>query len=332
MLVDASTTRPTPDKRGNDVASLPLVSIGLPTYNSGSLVGQLLDSVVAQDYPNIEVVIADDCSSDNTAEVCRRYAEKYPFIAFHQNPANLGRVGNFLNALGKCSGEFVIWGDHDDQYAPTFISELVAALLARPGAVGAQGVIETRDNSGNLQRLVRLEGASSPNNQTPWQLAASLVRAHRARLRVKNNLLIHGVLRRSALLETIRAYPGLCVSERFWLAQMALAGPFVYVDKLLYFRTKVPTQGRYDNEATDPFHKRTFGPLQTYLIAMQLGVSIARSRIVPLRRKPYAVLLPATYLWDVWMGSASRQLNRLRQGLPDPLVRRLRRVKQRLSR
>ena len=53
-----------------------MVSIGIPTYNRERLIGRAIESALSQDYPNIEIVVSDNASTDATAEVCRRYAQE----------------------------------------------------------------------------------------------------------------------------------------------------------------------------------------------------------------------------------------------------------------
>ena len=62
---------------------LPLVSVAMATYNGAKYIGEQLDSIIHQTYSNVEIVIVDDCSKDNTVAVVEQYQEKYPFIYLH---------------------------------------------------------------------------------------------------------------------------------------------------------------------------------------------------------------------------------------------------------
>ena len=59
------------------MVNLPLVTIGLPVYNGEQWINQAIDSLIDQDYENIEIVIADDQSTDNTAKICKKYSKIY---------------------------------------------------------------------------------------------------------------------------------------------------------------------------------------------------------------------------------------------------------------
>lgn len=92
----------------------PLISIALCTHNGQSFLEQQLDSLIAQTYKNIEIIVVDDCSSDQTVEILETYAAKYPSIQLHKNKTRLGYNRNFEKALKFCKGELIAICDQDD--------------------------------------------------------------------------------------------------------------------------------------------------------------------------------------------------------------------------
>jgi glycosyltransferase involved in cell wall biosynthesis len=92
----------------------PLVSIGIPVYNGEEYLAQALDSVLGQDYSNLEIVISDNASTDGTSELCRRYAAADRRIRYFRNESNLGVVRNFGQAVLRSSGTYFMWLAHDD--------------------------------------------------------------------------------------------------------------------------------------------------------------------------------------------------------------------------
>jgi glycosyltransferase involved in cell wall biosynthesis len=92
----------------------PLVSIALCTYNGESYLKQQLDSLVGQTYPNIEIVVVDDASTDNTYDILAHYATRYPVFKLYKNEKNLGFIANFERATKLCTGELVALCDQDD--------------------------------------------------------------------------------------------------------------------------------------------------------------------------------------------------------------------------
>ena len=73
----------------------PLVSIGMPVFNGEKWVDRALDSLLKQDYPNIEIVISDNASLDNTLDIINKYDEQHKNISVIQNSINVGILNNF---------------------------------------------------------------------------------------------------------------------------------------------------------------------------------------------------------------------------------------------
>jgi glycosyltransferase involved in cell wall biosynthesis len=92
----------------------PLISIAVCTYNGEKFLAEQLNSLVNQTYRNLEIVVTDDCSKDETIELLNGYAAKYDFIKIYKNEENLGYVKNFEIALSLCSGDYIALCDQDD--------------------------------------------------------------------------------------------------------------------------------------------------------------------------------------------------------------------------
>lgn len=109
---------------------LPKVSIQIPTYNQAGLMEKAIQSCLAQDYQNLEIIVADDNSKDNTEEVVKKYLIDFR-VKYFKNPINLGRVDNYRNALQNLvTGDWVINLDGDDYFAVhNFISDAINELL-----------------------------------------------------------------------------------------------------------------------------------------------------------------------------------------------------------
>lgn len=103
----------------------PLVSIALCTYNGKDYIKEQLDSILVQTYPNLEVVIVDDCSSDGTIDILNHYKNKYPIIKLYQNEENLGFIRNFEKAISLTSGELIACSDQDDIWISNKIEKMV---------------------------------------------------------------------------------------------------------------------------------------------------------------------------------------------------------------
>ena len=109
-----------------------LVSILTPCYNTGAIVHRLFDSILAQDYPFVEVFAIDDGSTDNTQEVIKSYISKFSEKGYHLTYAyqpNSGQSVAINNGLKLVNGEFLCWPDSDDYYScSNAISTLVDTI------------------------------------------------------------------------------------------------------------------------------------------------------------------------------------------------------------
>ena len=99
------------------------ISVAVITYNQQDTIRQTLDSILCQkgDF-DLEVVVGEDCSKDNTLAICQEYVENYPdIVKLLSGPENLGITANYFRTLQACSGDVIgdIAGDDDycDEYA-----------------------------------------------------------------------------------------------------------------------------------------------------------------------------------------------------------------------
>lgn len=104
---------------------LPLVSICIPTFNGKKYISEALDSADAQTYKNLEIIISDDASTDQTLEIVKSFehTSKIPIRIFHHEPSGIG--ANWNNCIKKAKGEFIKFLFQDDILYPTCVAELV---------------------------------------------------------------------------------------------------------------------------------------------------------------------------------------------------------------
>lgn len=110
----------------------PLVSIGLPTYNGAKRIHRALNSIWAQNYPNLEVTICDNCSTDNTQELCEQLVREHPEVRYIRHKENLGILPNFEFALAQATGKYFMWLADDDALEPEVIFKYVDFLENNP--------------------------------------------------------------------------------------------------------------------------------------------------------------------------------------------------------
>jgi len=104
------------------------VSVVLPVYNGAAYVRQSIESCLAQTHSNIELVIVDDCSTDDTPSIIAEYARRDPRIIALRNEKNKRLPGTLNVGFAATSGKLLTWTSHDNYYAPTAIETMVRYL------------------------------------------------------------------------------------------------------------------------------------------------------------------------------------------------------------
>jgi glycosyltransferase involved in cell wall biosynthesis len=110
---------------------MPLVSICIPTYNGGQYLAECIESALAQSFGDIEVLVVDDCSSDNTVPIAHSYAGRDPRVRVSQNGSNLGLVDNWNHSVRLAQGEWVKFLHQDDRLVVDCVEQMLA--VAKPG-------------------------------------------------------------------------------------------------------------------------------------------------------------------------------------------------------
>ena len=105
-----------------------LISIVLPTYNGAKYLRESIDSVLAQDHTHFELIIIDDCSTDNTKEIVKEYLDKDARISYFRNEKNLKLPASLNRGFSLAKGTYLSWMSDDNIYSPTALSSLLAQL------------------------------------------------------------------------------------------------------------------------------------------------------------------------------------------------------------
>lgn len=105
-----------------------MISIALTTYNGAEYIGKQVDSILNQTIQDIELVVCDDCSTDNTVSVLDEYAQKDNRIHVYVNKHNIGFKKNFENTIKKTIGEYVALCDQDDIWLPDHLEMLLNGM------------------------------------------------------------------------------------------------------------------------------------------------------------------------------------------------------------
>ena len=126
----------------------PAISVLIPTYNYGRFLPQTIESILRQDFDDYELILSDDCSSDQTAAVLGAYADRDPRLRIQRHPQNLGMVPNWNWCLHQARGRYIKYVFGDDLLAhPSALSRLKNLLDENPRASLAASARITLDDT-----------------------------------------------------------------------------------------------------------------------------------------------------------------------------------------
>lgn len=205
-----------------------LLSVGLPVFNGEAYVADAIASVLGQQDVDLELVIADNGSTDQTEEVCREAIRGDDRARYVRSEVNRGAAWNFNRVVELATGFYFKWAAHDDLCSPGLAARCIDVLAEHPVVSLAFARVVDIGTQGDELR-------SRPS----YDLVHGVSPARRARTVLSTPtpcFEVFGVARRHQLLETdlIGSYTS---SDRTLIFEMALRGRFVEVqDELLYHR------------------------------------------------------------------------------------------------
>lgn len=124
------------------MSAAPLVSIGLPVRNGAATIAAALESLVAQDHPDIEVIVSDNASTDDTVAIVTRFAARDPRIRLIRQRRNIRMMANFHAVAAAARGPFFMWAAADDTRSPDYARLLLEGFARHPAAACVHGETE----------------------------------------------------------------------------------------------------------------------------------------------------------------------------------------------
>jgi glycosyltransferase involved in cell wall biosynthesis len=217
----------------------PLVSIGMPVYNGSEVMSEAIDSLLAQTMPDLELIISDNASTDNTKEICLDYASRDRRVRYVRNEANIGAFANFDRVVQLARGKYFMWASHDDLWEPDFIRacleplETTNAILAYPNTLAFYTDREDR------WTIAHDDIEQTLGTQSPVGRLAKVFRGS------EFWVLFYGLMR-TEIVQRVIPLPKARAPDMAFVALMALTGEFVHVPQVLFkFRGKERSTARY---------------------------------------------------------------------------------------
>ena len=133
----------------NDEAHEPAVTVGIPVFNGEAYISEAIDSVLAQTFRDIEILISDNASTDATPAICAAYAAKAAGrIRFVRQAENRGPFWNLKFVTDEARGGLLVWLAHDDSLEATYLEQCVQRLSANPRSVSVSSDFRIIDGQG----------------------------------------------------------------------------------------------------------------------------------------------------------------------------------------
>ncbi len=227
----------------------------MPVYNGSKWIGDAIESILEQSFTDLELIIADNVSTDGTEAICRSAAARDARVKYHRNSTNIGLYRNFDRVFELASGTYFKWAADSDFCLEGFFEKCVAALEDRPDVVLAypRAYLLLWGPDGKEVAVEYYEDFNLQDDRPSERFSKYLDRE-----RINN--VMHGIIRASALRKTslIRPMPA---SDISMIAELSLLGKFVEIPDRLFVR-------RFDPETS----------------SMMMNASKAAERDVPLGR------------------------------------------------
>jgi glycosyltransferase involved in cell wall biosynthesis len=251
----------------------PTLSIGIPVRNGARYLAHTLARLRAAELDDVEILISDNASSDETPDIVRSASTEDPRLRYVRQSDDIGPAENFNYVFRHTTGQFFSWLAYDDLFEPTFYRQMVDMLRARPDAAAAMCRVRLIDSSGDLlDHSDELVEGDHPDPIERFIRYAGF--AHWCQF-------CYGVARRSAM-EKTRLLGTFWSGDRLYCAELALAGPLLRQPETRYFVRQhtdrlTRRHGRRDRAAVQAYLTPSGSRAVTLYYTKQLWESLERA-------------------------------------------------------
>src|SRR5690606_25435394 len=186
----------------------------------------LIEAVPAQAYPNVELVICDNASTDGTEELCRTMAAADSRIVYHRHPVNVGLFNNFNSAARLARGEYFRWIGDDDTLAPDYVSRCMQVYRDDPRLVLVTTQINYVSSDGTSE-TAEYHGTALASDDPAERFAEMLRLLNESYATIDP---LYGLMRRATLVGIERH--NMYAEDQVLAARLALAGPWRHIPEI----------------------------------------------------------------------------------------------------
>ncbi len=251
------------------IGKQPTVSVGLPVYNGGVLLGEAIESILSQDFDNIELVISDNGSTDATQELCLKYQQLDRRVRYHRFEENLGAIKNFLRVLDLSIGPYFMWASYDDLHEKSFVRKCLQKLESDSSIALVYPRTKVLDHQSKLGGIAN--DKVNANQEDPLKRFQHLI----CEIGMCN--LFYGLYRTEIVRKPRSFYKNLYRGyDNLFLAEIALLGKIVQIEDILFKR-------RLTRNYTKPLEEQN-----TDIISMVDPAKLSEGITLPYCRLTYA--------------------------------------------
>jgi glycosyltransferase involved in cell wall biosynthesis len=203
-----------------------LVAIGMPVRNGSNYIAPAIESLLAQTFTDFELLISDNGSTDNTQEICERFAARDSRVRYYRQPTNIGAAGNFNWVFDNTSAtKYFRWNAHDDEAHPEYLEKVVALAERSPEAAVAHCYTHEIDKHGNV--TMSMDDVVLFLSERPSDRFGAI-------FRIWYPAPVWGLMRRDCIART-RKHGRYLGSDLNFVGELMLTGRCVLVPEFLFF-------------------------------------------------------------------------------------------------
>lgn len=210
--------------------AVPRLSVGLPVYNGANYLAESFDALLGQSFEDFELIVSDNASTDDTAEICRHYEKQDFRVRYFRQERNVGLAPNHNFTVDQARGELFKWGSNDDLYGRDLLKLCVEALDEHPQVVLAHSWTAMIDGAGNVTRA----------DPYPLNTASPSAPERFRSMLFDDGGDDDGGIIRTDVLRRVSRKDSYHHADRTIITEIGLHGPFYQVPDWLYFRRDHP--------------------------------------------------------------------------------------------
>lgn len=235
-----------------------LVTIGIPTYNRCKLLDASIASALAQSHTNIEVIVYDNASTDETHNVCLKWEAKDKRFKWKRQSVNIGPVENFNSLPALSNGNFFMWLADDDHISPNYVKECLAILEGDDSVSIASGLATFVHADGRRKSGISVKAISSNR----W------IRVIKYLFLVRDNSGFYGLMR-TQLAQSMKM-KSVLAGDWLWVMGLAFTGKLQIAGKAMLTRSADGESADFDRLMQSNGYK----PLQRAFPYLSIACSV----------------------------------------------------------